>query len=196
MTVPIGEILNSIPKSVFVLYLIISTNFVANLFGCRVQYALMNNMWLKHLLGFMTMYFSVVLIDSKAEWSDSPQKQLVVALMFYTAFVFTTRMDYKWWFTFVIGLSVIYILQVHKEHPKSTEEERIRYNYYQQWMTYIVAIVGLIGFFVYMGRKRAEYGKKFDFLTFIVGKTTCRHNPERVKLTDLEAIAKGIGVSK
>ena len=183
-----NNIVLSSPKSIFVLYLIISGNFLANLFGCRTQELMNTSMAMKHLLGFMTMYFFVVLVDSQSKLGDTPSIQLLVTLGFYLIFMLTTRMDYKWWVAFILMLSVIYILQVYKEHPKSTEEESKRYETAQQVLTYITGAVVVIGFLIYLGRKRSEYGDKFTFSTFLLGKTSCSNNREPVVLTDFEAL--------
>lgn len=175
------------PKSIFVLYLIISGNFLANLFGCRTQEALNTNMWLKHLLGFMTMYFFVVLVDSKSKWSDSPRTQMLFTALFYVIFVFTTRMDYKWWLAFIIGLCIIYVLQVYKDHDKTEEEEKKQLETYQKYLIYCVAGIILLGFLIYYGRKKAEYGANFDHTVFLLGKTNCSFNKEPVELSDYQA---------
>lgn len=184
------DITFSSPKSIFVLYLIISGNYLANLFGCRTQEALNNNMWLKHLLGFMTMFFFVVLVDSKSKWSDSPRTQLLFTLLFYCMFVITTRMDYKWWLAFIIGLSLIYILQVYKEHDKTEESNRKNYETYQRYLIYITGIIILLGFVIYYGRKKSEYGQNFDHSIFLLGKTNCSFNKEPVELSDYQAFMK------
>lgn len=188
----VEDIVLTSPKSIFILYLIISGNFLANLFGCRTQEALNTNMWLKHLLGFMTMYFFVVLVDSKSKWSDSPRTQMLFTLLFYVIFILTTRMDYKWWLAFIIGLSVIYILQVYKDHEKTEDQERQQLETYQKYITYVVGIIILLGFMIYYGRKKAEYGKNFDHMTFLLGKTSCSFNKEPVELTDYQAFLNSI----
>ena len=38
-----------------------------------------------------------------------------------------------------------------------------------------LAVVTLIGVIIYYGEKRLEYGKKFDLMTFIVGKPKCKY---------------------
>lgn len=175
------------PKYIFVIYLIISGNFMASLFGCRTQDALNNNMWLKHLLGFMTMYFFVILVDSKSKWSDSPRTQFLFTSLFYIIFIITTRMDYKWWVAFIIGLCLIYILNVYKEHDKTEDKDRKTYETYQQYLIYIVAVIICIGFIIYYGRKKLEYGDKFDYLTFFLGKTSCSFNREPIEISDYQA---------
>lgn len=168
----------------------LSSNFLASLFGCRVQEAFRNNMWLKHLLGFMTLFLFVVVIDSKSKWGDSPQKQIIYSLLFYVIFVITTRMDYKWWTVFIIGICLIYILQVFKDHEKTQEDEREKYQKYQSYLIYIAVFVMLIGFIIYYGRKKAEYGDEFKHLTFFLGKPNCALNKDIVKLSDFQAFMK------
>lgn len=179
-------ILNS-TKSIFILYLIISCNFLANLLGCRTQ-ELMNNMTIKHLLGFMTMYFFVVLADSQSKLGKTPGKQMLNTMLFYLIFVLTTKMDYKMWLALIVILSIIYILQVYKDHPNSSEKDRKDYETIQEYLTYISGVLIVLGFFIYLGRKRIEYGDKFEFLTFILGKTTCYGNRDSVEISDLTAL--------
>lgn len=188
----INDIVVTSPKSIFILYLIISGNFLANLFGCRTQEALNNNMWLKHLLGFMTMYFFVVLVDSKSKLSDSPRTQMLFTLLFYVIFIITTRMDYKWWLAFIIGLSIIYILQVYKDHDKTEEQERQQLETYQRYLIYTVGIIIILGFMIYVGRKKTEYGDNFNYLTFLLGKTSCSFNKEPVEISDYQAFLNAI----
>jgi TRAP-type uncharacterized transport system fused permease subunit len=191
-----NDIVLTSPKSIFVLYLIMSGNFLANLFSCRTQEDLGNNMLLKHLLGFMTMYFFVVLVDSKSKWSDSPKTQMLFTGLFYLLFLITTRMDHKWWKVFIIILSVIYTLQVYKEHDKSTEQEKKKYEKYQKYLSYLAGVIIIVGFTIYYGRKKSEYGSNFNNLTFLVGKPNCSFNREPTKLNDYQALMKIFNTKK
>ncbi len=184
------DIILTSPKSIFVLYLIISGNFLANLFGCRILEALNSNMWLKHLLGFMTLYFFVVLVDSKSKWSDSPHIQLGFSFIFYCIFVITTRMDYKWWIALIIGLCAIYILQVYKEHDTTDKDSQKLYEQIQLYIIFAMILIIIFGFIIYYGRKKVEYGADFDNMLFLLGKTECAFNREPIKLNDFQAFKK------
>lgn len=177
----------SSPKNIFILYLIVSGNFLANLFGCKTQQALTNNMWLKHMLGFMTIYFFVVLADSNSSFTDSPHTQLLFAIFCYVIFVLSTRMDYKWWVGFILILSVYYILQVYKDHEKSNENEKKIYNHIQNGLTYTAVLVLLLGFIIYLGKKKEEYKNTFNWWTFLVGKPKCAFGKKDVKMSDFDA---------
>ena len=165
-------------KSIFVLYLIISGNFLANLFGCRTQYSLTNLMWLKHILGFMTMYFFIVLVYSKSRWSTTPTTQLLFTILCYIIFIISTKMDYKWWIAFILILSTIYILQVYKDHYQTKEQYKQKYTTYQTYLSYLASITVIIGFIIYFGKKKIEYKDNFDLYTFLLGKPSCSFNAD------------------
>lgn len=178
----------SSPKSVFVLYLIVSGNFLANLFGCRTQKALTNTMWLKHILGFMTMYFFVVLADSSSPFTDSPQMQLLFTLFCYTLFLISTRMDYKWWIAFILTLVAYYILQVYKDHTQTKEQDKEKYKTIQKYLTYVAGIILVVGFLVYLGKKKLEYKDQFNWTTFLIGKPSCTFDDSKIQMSDTQAI--------
>ena len=49
--------------TVFVLFLIIASNYIGELFPCKIQDVLSSNIYLKHTIAFLTMLFFVVLTD-------------------------------------------------------------------------------------------------------------------------------------
>lgn len=172
------DIFVGIPTSIFVLYLILSANFLVNLFSCKAQTTFFNNMWLKHLLGFMTLYFFVVLTDKESKYSNSPKNQMLFAIVCYIVFVLSSRMDHQWWVVFICLLCIIYIIEIYKNHHTTTEEDKVIYNKYQIYLVSVLLVILVIGFIIYLGKKRIEYGKKFDMTTFIVGKTKCRFDKD------------------
>jgi hypothetical protein len=46
---------------IFIFILIVSANFLAEIFPCRLQHLLRSNMLVKHIFGLFTMIFFVVL---------------------------------------------------------------------------------------------------------------------------------------
>ena len=49
--------------SVFILFLIIASNYIGELFPCKMQSILVENVYLKHFIAFLTLMFFVVLTD-------------------------------------------------------------------------------------------------------------------------------------
>lgn len=158
-------------RSVFTLYIIVSGNFLANIFGCRAQDALTSSMALKHLLGFMTMLFLVVLVDGNSHML--PHHQLLLTIVMYLVFVATTRAEYKYWVVFLVLLCANYLLDIYRKNDATPEPRK------KQLQTAQMALVGLagsimaIGILVYFAKKYQEYGNSFEWNKFVFGKTQC-----------------------
>ena len=52
---------------IFIFILIVSANFLAEVFPCRIQHLLRNNMLVKHMFGLFTMIFFVVLSSNVSD---------------------------------------------------------------------------------------------------------------------------------
>ena len=183
MNLPLIETSNSI----FILYMLIGANFLANLFGCRIQNALNNSMWLKHAVGFMTLLFFVVMVDKS---DTSPMEKMTNTLMYYFVFLLTTRMDIKWWTPFIMSVFAIYILQMFKDAEKNAERKE-KLERIQKMLANVSYAMLAIGLLVYVGRKKGEYKETFNFTTFLMGKPSCAANSDGgVQLSDFDAIKK------
>ena len=181
------EVILSIPASIFIMYLIIAGSFLGGLLGCRTQQLITTNMAVKHLLGLMTMFFFIVMLDSNSKVDTNPANLLIYAFILYMIFVVTTRMDHKWWVAFIVSLFFIYVLQAYKDHRDTDDEERERYKKYQMNLIYVSAFIVIMGFLIYLGKKKAEYKDQFEFGTFLFGSPQCKFNqPE--KMGDFEAL--------
>lgn len=179
-------------KYIFVLYVMVSGNFLANLFSCRAQDALNNSMALKHVLGYMTMLFAVVLVDGKM--GMGPHYQIFMTAALYLLFVVTTRMEFKYWVIFIVLLCANYILDVYQQHDQTTEPVKQQLRKIQHALLYGAVFVMGLGLLVYVGRKRLEYGTSFDPSTFLFGKTTCTLTKNAGTFTqDLGVLRRQVG---
>jgi hypothetical protein len=167
-----------VSKNLFVLYLIMSSNFLANLFGCKVQKALNESMILKHVLGFFTLYFFVSLVETSNAISSKLLDRMAYAGIIYLWFLLSTRMNIKIWYSLVVILLTTYVLQLNVENEKKKDkpnQELIKtYVQVQQVLVVVSVIITIVGFFAYLHEKQVEYGKSFDFTTFMVGVKQCK----------------------
>lgn len=161
---------------VFVLYLIISSNFLAQLFPCRLQYALNNNMMLKHVAGYMTLLFFVVLASGdeySASWA------LLYALMIYTLFWVSTRMSFEYLLVFLLLNATLYIMHLYEKETNKGETSNLHIAKMVVQATMFVVLV--LGVLFYWAEKKIEYKKKFSWKTFVIGKPICKNkSPPRM----------------
>lgn len=177
--------------NIFLFYLIITSNYFVPLLPCRAQSAATNSMLLRHTFGFLTMTFFVVLANANAPLPFS--KIIKLSLGLYIWFMISTRINFNMWSILVCILAIMYVLKVYKENSdeKLTDNQKdIIENTESILFFTAIAITGL-GFLIYLGEKKLEYGKKFDIGKFIVGSTECKgKSPSISYLESLKALVK------
>ena len=96
--------------NIFIFFLIISSNYLGELFPCRIQKLLSSNMLFKHLFGFFTLSFFVVLTDKTAT-SERFKYVISRSFMIYCIFlVFVKTHIHFFGFALLIALINLYDL--------------------------------------------------------------------------------------
>ena len=79
--------------AIFIFTLIISGNFLAQLFPCKIQEALSHNTLVKHLFGyFFFFFFGILAIPELANISG-----MISSLALYLIFLINSKINYKFW---------------------------------------------------------------------------------------------------
>lgn len=177
--------LTNINVVVLLFVLVVSGNYIGELLPCRVQYQLEHNIYLKHLMGVLTLSFFVILTSSRYSTFSNIGK-LVVSFLLYIFFLAFAKTHYSVWFCLIILLSIIYVVSLVKEDIKDNKYKIFKNMAPEKQITllskinHILSIISLIivvfGVMIYYMEKKKEYKKKFNFLTFFIGKINCRHN--------------------
>ena len=171
--------------ALFIFILIIGGNFIAELFPCKIQNVLRNNIYMKHLLGFLILFFFGILeVPSLANIHG-----MASVFLLYIFFLITNKINEISWIIVFIGYSIVYLLHVIKTDYDSKAEDKETYSskdilWYQSMSAKIIdlqkiilifnIVVTVFGFLLYMGEKKIEYKKNFNYLNFMFGKPTCR----------------------
>lgn len=173
--------------SLFIFFLIVSSNYLGELFPCKVQTILTNNVYWKHFFGFLTLLFFVVLVDPFQ--TQTLVDTLWRSIGLYVVFLLLINNNIHFFFTSMVLLALSYLLNLHKQYNKQNDVEE------EPWVTelnnilYILfLIVVVVGFLVYMGEKKIEYKSKFHYLTFLFGRVSCKmSSPKTTILQSLHA---------
>jgi len=180
--------------SLVTLYLIIAGNFLAPLFGCRLQYFIETNFIARHYIGFLTMLLFVRLTaDAKSSFKNI----LVTSLIMYMWFVATTRVNFFAWILIITLASALFFIHYYETAEKDPDYKKTTFDTYlpkiKNLTVMSMAAITVVGLIVYAGEKRLEYGKKFNWETFIIGITPCKHKtPEFTFEEKLVAFANNI----
>lgn len=205
--------------TVFILFLIISSNYIGELFPCRIQDVLMGNVIMKHFVAFLTLLFFVLIVEPSMNMKF---KELIYnSSMMYLVFLVLINNSLSFFVASIIILGVLYIIHLNKVEIRTTlskdtgnegeegkeegkedgkedgavikhsEKMLSMFEQMSNILTYLFAGVVSLGFIIYMGEKKIEYGKTFSYLTFIFGKPSCRNeSPEKNYIASLKAAFK------
>ena len=183
-----------ISNGIFLLLLAVSGNFVAETLGCRTQYALSDNMYLKNLIILFMIYFT---INYTATDVEHPLISMKNAVIIWIIFVLFGRLPPMYTLAVILLLILAYILNNFRKYYKvsmaptenenatvtdenKNEEEVKKYANVDNQLFEIQTIsIGaaliliLGGSLMYLRDKKREYGKDFKLLKFIFGVKKC-----------------------
>ena len=164
-------------KNVVVLYLIISANFLPNTFSCTLQRMLTETMYFKHIAGWLTLLY-FVLIGSNTPTKDGSQffKTMFQSAMLYLIYLFSTKLNSTFTYIFLSFCITYFLIQVYTESlDKTVFEDRVNQlvltNTILTLLTMVILVVGVL---VYCNERMHEYEDNFSLFTFIFGKTKCK----------------------
>jgi hypothetical protein len=182
-----------------IFYIIISGNFLAELFSCGTQ-RLFNNSFVKHILGFITLYVFVVYVSPGNISELSPIRQFGITIAIYIWFVITTRVDKRYFIIVlacfvsivVIDMQVQYYTKNEDQYPMGTSTAQDKEQYFsimrniQLSIGILSIIVTLFGFGVYTSKKKIEYGSGFTWFKYFRGNPTCKDQNPIYDKSDLQ----------
>ena len=159
------------PIALFILYLIISGNYIGELLGCRLQEAFSEIAYVKHIIAFLSLYYFVNLTTPE---DLDPVKVLIKSAAMYSVFIVSRNVSLGYTLIFLLCMILIKFMEDYKTfHYKSVTEEEDSVNVEriektQQLLTGVVYLVILVGFLKYTLEHRKNI-KKWSWKTYILG---------------------------
>lgn len=174
-------------KQIFFFALIVSGNYIGQIFSCSIQERLENNMILKHLLGLMTMYFFVSFIDrDNKNRKKHPLYGVIITIGLYIWFIFISRTDRIIVLYILIIIFIMYIINVHNQYYRQEKNQNMydwtsitkikRLYLINKILFYSAIVLTIYGFIIYLGQKKYKYNKDFDYYRFFIGVSKCKFN--------------------
>ena len=188
--------------AIFVFTLIVSDNFIEDLLPCAVQYHLTNSMILKHVIGFLTLFFFGILALPQLANIQGMGK----AFILYIIFVINTRTYHKVWLILFLLYAVVYLIHIARVQADNYLNNQIRtmnkdkktnkkislkeetllkkymfvanYGYVvEKICLYTIITLTVLGLIMFVGEKKLEFGKKFKWKDFLLLKPQCSRYP-------------------
>ncbi len=162
-------------------YMVIASNFLPELFGCRLQTLLRTNMLAKHITGFILLYFLIII--ARPEHADKNVIFTIsISILIYIWFFMTTRIPFIILIIILILLLIVYILDIKKNKLESDDKNNNSYvnqiKLGQSIISIIILILTFGGFIYYYNAKQNEYKELFAISKFITGTINCRNSDD------------------
>ena len=109
--------------AIFIFILIISGNYIGELFPCRIQSGMANNVFFKHFIGYFTLLFFVLLTLPETSISKNISSLMLGSFYLYIFFIILSRTPSQIWLTVFILGAVIYILELCKQNVSIKKDE-------------------------------------------------------------------------
>jgi len=105
----------------FALLVIISGNFLGDLFPLDVQKILSENVYVKHIFSFLTLFFFVYLT-----MPDIRHQGPGVVFIIYVIFLMSAKLPAAVWFTLVALITILYLQSIHVKGVKDDAKQEDR----------------------------------------------------------------------
>lgn len=105
-------------------YLIVFSTYLSFLFTCNVDNAIKKNQKLIIVMGYF-LFFYLVTIADKSLTDDHPFEKMIITLLYYIIFLFTTRMDINITFMVILTIFIINFMELNKEHYRLLIKNKI-----------------------------------------------------------------------
>ena len=163
-------------KGIFLLILAISGNFIAETMGCKTQKLLTENMYAKHLIVYLLIYFA---LGHTSDDNPHPLSLAKSSLLIWSLFIIFTKMSLPFTIIVFLLLSISYILNTYILYLKdeNEKENEILIQNIENILTNMVFLkitLVIIGFFLYFKKQYNDHKKSWSTMKFIFGVNKCK----------------------
>jgi len=167
-------------NALLIFILILSGNYLDDLFPCKVQYLIRNNLIMKHLVGFMILYFLTVLTIPELR----SIRGIGSAIGLYVLFLLSSKINYIAWAVVLFIYAIVYLMNIIvgdlMTRKFNSKKDKLKNNTLIQhirrimsWLVIISIVIIFTGFIYYYGMKRMQHGTNFTFKQFVFGTPKC-----------------------
>jgi len=164
-------------KILLLFYILTANNYTGDLMGKQWREFLQENRIGKHLVAFIMMLILIIMFGNVKDTSMA----IFYAVIGYSWFVFTTKMDIQWNVIVLLTLLLVFLYQNKLEQQEintrndtilsENEKQEIinKNNKVKEYVIMGTIIITLIGMFLYVNKKEGQYGGgKFSPVKFFL----------------------------
>jgi hypothetical protein len=157
-------------KALFLLILTLSGDFLGGILSCRSQIIGHNNMWIKQLILFNVIYFSINLTENE---SVHPLLSIKNAFFIWVAFLLFTKQPKQSTTLILILLILLTMFDNYIKYLQNEKKESKKYERMRKYLVNLIIFILVFGFGFYFIRKKQKHLKDFDLIKFLFS-TECK----------------------
>ncbi len=150
-------------RGVFLALLLFCASFLAPYIGCNYQTILKNNIYVRHLMLFIVIYFSINLVDPDIESSENPIYSLIKSVFVFFIFLLLNAIDSSAIIVMIILFTLLIIISKYHSYFTSTgngENETLLVSLNIAQIALSVSIIILLLLSTLFGKKGIYYNIK------------------------------------
>ena len=171
------------------LFTIITSTYIAELLSCQFRNMLTNNMYARHYLAILMIFFFIMglggwsfdsSVDKMASnsWSSAnAMDSFIMACTIYIIFVISSKSHIVPNLIFLGSLFLIYFISAQRNYWQARSMISANTNLLMIYTTYILSLTSIItlffGFINYIYYQKSQYGDSFNWFMFIFGGQNC-----------------------
>ena len=181
----------------FILFLVLAGGFLQPLFPCNTTKLFTDSKLVRHLVGFFTLIFFVVVSDTELDDYMPLGTILATSAAIYLWFLIASKMTANWWLALIVLLGAMYLIDLYEERQKVDPDTKERLDLTKKVLLGASLVITLVGFLLYLGEKKLDYRGKFNYSDFFLSTPACKGTPTSVPYwTSLKAAFEDVSQSK
>ena len=149
----------------YFLLLIISSGFVGDILNCKYQRLVINNIYIKHLVAFFTLYF---LNSNLFSDNEHPMNNLYNCMVLYIIFIIIMRLNLTFTGIVLVLIFIIHLLHNHyvfyKNNPDKSKDYNliIKLHYFIRVISIITLTIAIIGLVININNRKKNMEKNLN----------------------------------
>jgi len=171
-------------SGLFLFYIVIMAHYFEKMISCDLQRFMDQHILPRHILAFMTAFFTIVLTEYGNDENDVKTlfDYFKTTVVIYFLFLFSTKTKAQFVFPMLLLLLLDQILKVYTNTlEKAKQKTQVTnndanidfFNKIRSVLSYIIVGIIGVGSVSYLLRQYNEFGNNFSFMTFMLGTFKC-----------------------
>jgi len=161
-------------QALFLFIFILLGKHISELLACSITNIINTHFIVKHFIGFFILYTTIISLET-----NKTLKELFInSCLIYIWFIITTHTTRRLNILIIILLIITYFIYLYnnrlkkkKKNDKKNKKLIKILDLYEKYIIHILIFLSILGFIIYIGEKKLDYGKNFNWITFLFYRT-------------------------